>query len=228
MKNARRKVAKRQKKEKARSFMYQSALQILNNPRNEDHFPHRNEDHFPIIQDNDHEIHSCNSSELGENIHHSETDLFTIEQNTSNYSRMAADFDIKALVECTDYNRHLLITTLDDKIPLIKGDLSIDMTTKSQFTRALIEFCEVSNLTESNQMLLLSLLHNAFGKVANLPVSQKPQKKIENYDSDGTEDSVEKLFQGKNILSDLKYYQQQQEHKHKRFYSFNQCQIRGP
>ena len=165
MKNARRKVAKRQKKEKARSFMYLSALQILESTNNP-----RNEDRFPIIQDNDHEIHSCNSSELRENIHHSETDLstleqnihsksdlITIEQNTSNYSRMAKDFDIKAFVECTDYNRYLLITTLDDKIPLIKGDLSINATTKNQF-----------------------MLHNAFGKVANLPVSQKPQKKIEN------------------------------------------------
>ncbi len=54
--------------------------------------------------------------------------------------------------------------------------------------------------------------------------SKNQQIKIENYDSDGTEDSVEKLFQEKNVLSDLKYYQQEQEHKHKRFYSFNQCQ----
>ena len=209
-----RNVAKKQKKEKTQNFLYQSALQILESTENP-----RIDDHYPIFQDN-----SCNSSELGQNIHHSEADLFTIEENTSNYSRMAEDFDIKALVECTEYNRHLEITTSDDKIPLIKGDLSIEATTKSQFTRALIEFCEVSNLTESNQMLLLSLLHNSFGKVANLPVSQKQQINIENYDSDGTEDSVEKLFQGKNILSDLKYYQQQQEHKHKRFYSFNQCQ----
>ena len=184
------------------------------------------------------DIHSCNSSELGQNIHHSkadlftlgqnkhnsEADLFTIEENTSNYSRMAEDFDIKALVECTEYNRHIEITLSDDKIPLIKGDLSIEAITKNQLTRGLIEFCEVSNLTESNQILLLSLLHNSFGKVANLPVSKKQRIKIENYDSDGTEDSVEKLFQGKNILSDLKHYQQQQEHKHKRFYSFNQCQ----
>ena len=232
MKRLKRNNAKKQKTEKTRSFLCESALQILestDNPRDDDHYP---------IQDNVYEIHSCNSSELGQNIHHSEADLFTlgqnihhseadlfnIEQNTSNYSRMAEDFDIKALVECTEYNRHLEITTSDDKIPLIKGDLSIEATTKSQFTRGLIEFFEVSNLAESNQMLLLSLLHNSFGKVANLPVSKKQEIKIENYDSDGTEDSVEKLFQGKNILSDLKYYQQQQEHKHKRFYSFNQCQ----
>jgi hypothetical protein len=174
----------KRKKKHDPTFMYLSALQILESTNNP-----RNEDHYPIIQDNDHEIHSCNSSELRQNIHHSETDLFplgqnihsksdlfTIEQNTSNYSRMAEDFDIKAPVECTDNNRHLLITTLDDKIPLIKGDLSNYATTKSQFTRALIEFCEFSNLTESNQMLLLSLLHNSFGKVANLPVSQKPKK----------------------------------------------------
>ena len=197
-----RNVAKKQKLEKTQNFLYQSALQILEsieNPRIDDHYP---------IQDNVYDIHSCNSSELGQNIHHSEADLFTlgqnkhnseadlfiIEENTSNYSRMAEDFDIKALVECTEYNRHLEITTLDDKIPLIKGDLSIEATTKSQFTRGLIEFCEVSNLTESNQMLLLSLLHNSFGKVANLPVSEKQKINIENYDSDGTEDSVEKLF----------------------------------
>ena len=150
-----RNVAKKQKLEKTQNFLYQSALQILEsieNPRIDDHYP---------IQDNVYDIHSCNSSELGQNIHHSEADLFTlgqnkynseadlfiIEENTSNYFRMAEDFDIKALVECTEYNRHLEITTLDDKIPLIKGDLSIEATTKSQFTRGLIEFCEVANLT---------------------------------------------------------------------------------
>jgi len=200
--------AKRQKKELTQSFLYQSAHRVLNN----------NTSNY------DYATHEADYDEADENIS-TEAELFQIEQSFSDYPRMIEDFDIKALIENTESNWNLNLDINKDKIPLlkIKNDSSIKEITKSAFARALIEYFEVSNTTTSNQMLLLSLLNNSFGSVANLPIKVKHQtnEELDDQLSDCTEDSVEELFQRNKIQSNLREYQQ--EHQHKRFYSFNQC-----
>ena len=215
---------KKQKLDSTKSFVYQCAFSVLNptnetnHPTNEAGYPTNEEAGFPT---NEAGI-ECSVAELSQC---SGVELFHLENSQTNYSRMVEDFDIKALVEDTEFNWSLKLETNDDNIQLLKNDLFETRIKKSSFSRALIEYFEMSNTTESNQLLLLSLLNNAFGTVANLPIKINHQSGTEiNEDqlSDCTEDSVEALFQRKNILSNLREYQQ--EHKQKRFYSFNQCQ----
>jgi hypothetical protein len=210
--------AKKRRIEKTETFLYQTALKILDKADNK--ISNSEEYNDPISEDYDHQEN--------DNTLNSGDELFHIEHDKRIYSRMANEFDIKALVENTEYNRNLENNTSEEMIPLIKNDPSKEGITKSQFTRGFIEFCEVSNLTESNQTLLLSFLYNSFGGVANLPITINHRTVDDDQQSDGTEDSVEKLFQRNSktveIRSNLKEYQQQQEHKQKRFYTFNQCQ----
>ena len=145
--------AKKRRIEKTETFLYQTALKILEKADNK--ISNSEEYNDPISEDYDHQEN--------DNTLNSEDELFHIEHDKSNYSRMANEFDIKALVESTEYNRNLENNTSEETIPLIKNDSSKEATTKSQFTRGFIEFCEVSNLTESNQTLLLSFLYNSFG-----------------------------------------------------------------
>ena len=100
---------------------------------------------------------------------------FQVENCQTQTHRMVEGFDIKALVEMTEANANLSIglNSYESNLSLIKNDNSSAAVTKSAFSRALIEYFQVSNTTISNQSLLLNLLHNSFGSVANLPVHLK-------------------------------------------------------
>jgi hypothetical protein len=152
---------------------------------------------------------------------------FQVEYCQSKNHRMVKGFDINALVEMTLANANLSIeiNSYESNLSLIKNDNSAAAVTKSAFSRALIEYFQVSNTTISNQSLLLNLLHNSFGGIANLPVHVKSEINEDNDEqsiqSDSTEDSVEVLFR-KTVIPKLTQYWP--EHKNKRFFCFNQCQ----
>ena len=152
---------------------------------------------------------------------------FQVEYCQTQTDRMVEGFDIKALVEMTESNANLSIgpNSYESNLSLIKNDNSSAAVTKSAFSRALIEYFQVSNTTISNQSLLINLLHNSFGGVANLPVHLKPDINEDNeqhsIQSDSTEDSVEILFR-KSVIPKLTQFWP--EHRNKRFFSFHQCQ----
>ncbi len=175
------------------------------------------------LHSNEEEVNQEEYDNIREELEYS----FKVEYCQTQTHRMVEGFDIKALVEMTESNANFSIGLNSDEsnLSLIKNDNSSAAVTKSAFSRALIEYFQVSNTTISNQSLLLNLLHNSFGGVANLPVHLKSDINEDNEQqsikSESTEDSVEILFR-KTVIPKLTQYWP--EHRNKRFFSFNQCQ----
>jgi hypothetical protein len=91
--------AKKRRIEKTETFLYQTALKILEKADNK--ISNSEEYNDPISEDYDHQE---NDTALN-----SEDELFHIEHDKSNYSRMANEFDIKAgLPEETGFSDSLL------------------------------------------------------------------------------------------------------------------------
>ena len=106
---------KNQNLDSTKSFVYQCSFSVLNKPTNETNHP-TNEAGYPTNEEA-----GFPTNEAG--IECSAAELFHLENSQTNYSRMVEDFDIKALVEDTEFNWSLKLETNDDNIQLLKNDL---------------------------------------------------------------------------------------------------------
>jgi hypothetical protein len=150
-----------------------------------------------------------------DNAVHDHTSSLMIYKHTDSIRRILPEFNILKEIERFEANKQIELH-FEDEDDLLHPNLK---TTKKLFASALNEFFEQSNTFEKYRTLLLNILHNAFGELIKLPITQRIISETEIDENACPGPSIHALLQ-ENVRCDYKRYCSDQS----RFFSFDQCE----